>query len=204
MVKHTPPNDREQLTQLYHDFHFQYGVTLGRWAGLEQSLCTLFSDLCGFVRDSKVGDALFFSGRSFATRADLLSAAIRVSGLGEPEMAVLKAVLKKARQYSTSRNAIAHGVPQNFVARGTEYQGWRIKEHERAWEIGGIGVAQLREAEKSFLDLDLACHMIRDDMISYRRRRRKRLKPPEWYLELVQALPKHAYSQEEGQTPKES
>lgn len=201
MAKDRPPRDESTLSQIYHDFHFQYGLTLSRWASLEETLCITFCDLCGLHPDEPMGKALFFSGRSFTTRADLLSAAIRTSTLGEVEKLLLRAILKKARQYSTARNAIAHGVPSHFVQKGYVYQGWRIKEPEQTWEMGGIGIDQLKEAEKSFLDLGLICHEANMDALRPRGWRKKRLKPTEWYLERVQELPSAAYVPEEAPIP---
>jgi hypothetical protein len=203
MVEHASPNQPDKLMEVYNDFHFQYGVTLSRWAGLEETLCTIFCDLCGLHPDEPMGKALFYSGRSFTARADLLSAAIRTCALGEPEKALLRAILKRARQYSTARNAIAHGVPTHFSRKRFAYQGWRIKEPEQTWELGGIGIDQLKEAEMNFLGLSIICHEANMDALRPPRRwrRKKRLKPTEWYLEQVQELPNSAYPPEEAPIP---
>lgn len=189
-----PSTNVDELRKLYSEFHAQYGVTLGEWAGIEQSLCALFVKLCGFDPDHQMGPALFFSGRSFSTRVDLLLAAIRTAALDEAKRDLLRAVLKKARQYSVARNAIAHGVPNHYAHEGNDYQGWRIKEHERAWELGGIGIEQLAEAERNFMELNCICWMVSDHIGA--KRRKNQLKPTEWYLERVQSLPNHAYSAE--------
>src|SRR4026209_1198695 len=94
-----PPRlDRAFLSHLEQDFHATYGATLAGWAQLEQTLCQLFCALCRFRPGAKLGPALFFSGRAFNTRADLMAAAVRSSKLKEHEKALVRAILKKARQ----------------------------------------------------------------------------------------------------------
>lgn len=191
----------EDAKRRYEEFHLQYGIALSYWATLEENLCGMFCDLCGLDPDGDAGPAIFFSGRSFATRADLLSAAIRTSELGETEKALFRAILKKARQFSTARNAIAHGVPTNFKKSGNPYQGWRIKEGERTWEEGGIGIDQLRQAEANFRLLIAVS--VEVCLALFPKKRRKAV-PLETYLERVQALPNNAYSLEEAQNLSDS
>lgn len=185
---HLPPKGAEQLLKLHDDFHLQYGATLARWARLEQTLCDLFCGLTGL--GEVTGPALFFSGRSFNSRGDLLSAAIRTSGLNEDVLVILRAVLKKARQFNSARNTIAHGVPTHYVEKGVDYQGWRIKEGDQTWEPGGIGIDQLKAAAMNFTKLDLAA--MRAEALVRRKRRGSDL-PPLEHLELIQSLPTDAF-----------
>jgi hypothetical protein len=85
MVENYLPPDmmQEGLRKLEFEFYQQYGFTLSGWARLEQTFSRLFCALCGFEKDDPLGPALFFSGRSFNTRAALVGAAFRNAGLNE-------------------------------------------------------------------------------------------------------------------------
>jgi hypothetical protein len=185
-----PDTDRESLSKLEQDFYLIYGSTLAAWARLEQTLGQLFCVLCGFDPDNQLGRELFFSGRSFQTRADLLSAALRVSETPEEVKAVVRAVRKKARDYSGSRNAIAHGYPSHSIFPNIEWQGWRIKEGEQSHLPGGIGIEELKAAKSNFWQLEWAAEsatsLVRNHQRGYPQ-------PPEEHLERVQALPPNAF-----------
>ena len=169
-VPDTWPKSAEDLRKLYDEFHLQYGETLAQWALLEENLGEIFCWLCGFTFDHPLGRAVFYSGRSFATRADLLSAAIRCSERSKELGELFAAILKKARQLSSSRNVIAHGVPRNFFSDKEGCLGWTIKEGEFSWDRGGIGLHELENAEKNFRLLTIICTRILDRLNSSRRR----------------------------------
>jgi hypothetical protein len=198
---HLSPKDPAELLRLFNEFHLQYGMTLASWARLEESLGGIFSVLCGFDQFEGMGPALFYSGRSFATRADLLSAAIRTADLSDDYRELLRAILKKARQFSASRNQIAHGVPTHFIETKTPYQGWRIKGGEQIWRAGGVSLQDLINANANFRDLSiLSTHAEQARFKS----RKKQLTLLPAYLAQALALPSDAFLREEGQIDKGS
>jgi hypothetical protein len=134
-------------------FIMAYGSALISWAQVEDELCVLFGLLVGIQPEA--ARALFFSGRSFATRADLYSAAIATSACPEAAKKVHRAILKKARRFSSARNSIAHGVPA-FIAKHSE-EGIRIKQGQRRREPGGITLNEFGRATDLFQDLIDAC-----------------------------------------------
>ena len=167
------------------EFHLAYGKALASWAVIEDALCTAFCLCCKMNPMSQMGRSLFFSGRSFATRADLLSAAIPHSPFDASHQALLKALLKKARQFSSSRNAIAHGIPINLHTESEAYSGVKVKEGQAAWEAGGIGIDKLAEAEVNFDRLSAII-----ERAAWPRDRH------EEYLRQVQELPNAAFARE--------
>ncbi len=194
---HLPPKKPEELTRLYEEFHLQYGITLSQWATLEETLGEIFNRLCNFEEWHGMGPALFYSGRSFATRADLLSAAIRTAKVSADLTDLLRGILKKARQLSTSRNTIAHGVPTHYAESGLPYQGWRIKSGEETWSPGGVSIDELKIARENYRELAVIGSYAFSIL---NRSRRKGLKPPQEYLAQVQALPSDAFAPSEGQS----
>ena len=129
-----------------------------------------------------LGRAIFFSGRSFATRADLLSAVIPLSPFESDHQEFLKAILKKARQFSAGRNAIAHGIPVNLHSHDESYTGPKVKEGRTSWESGGIGIDALLMAQINFNSL---AEIIEQAVFPSAQR--------EEYLLRVQALPNEAF-----------
>jgi len=187
---HLPPKNPKELSRLYEEFHLQYGITLSEWASLEETLGEIFNRLCNFKTWHGMGPALFYSGRSFATRADLLSAAIRTANIAEDLSELLRAILKKSRQFSTSRNTIAHGVPTHYVESGVEYQGWRVKGGEEVWRPGGVGIDDLKAAHENYRTLTVICSYA---FSLLNRSKRQGLLTPQEYLAQVQALPSDAF-----------
>lgn len=132
----------------------QYGLALSAWSQIENRLGWLFSALCNLSSGPNgMGSALFYSGRSFASRADLLDAAIRANTTApEFQKALFRAILKKARQFSAARNRIAHGFPSTLVGVGP-YQGPKIREGDEIWLSDGIDLKMLHIAADNFLEL---------------------------------------------------
>lgn len=98
-----PPEDR------MNEFYIAYGKVIDEWAFIEFVLAHIFGAIT--LIDNRMSEALFYSGRSFQTRRDLLAAAIEHSpakGAADDILEFAKACLKKANQYSTFRNALAH------------------------------------------------------------------------------------------------
>jgi hypothetical protein len=183
-----PETDRESLSKLENEFYQQYGHTLANWARFEQSLSTLFCELCRLQRGD-LGSALFFSGKSFNTRAALLGAAARNAELEEEAQEVIRALLKKGRQFETARNKIAHGYPVHAIWPNVEWQGWRIKEGDEAHQPGGIGITELKNAAECFARLEFYAERVKTFVSNWRLGVEM---PPEGYLELIRALPNDA------------
>ena len=167
-----------------HDaFYIQYGKALASWAQVEDQLCVGFCLMLNQPPFGGFARALFFSGRSFASRADLMSAAIAHGNVEEVAKPVWKALLKKARQFSAARNAIAHGVPVSLHIDLAPYEGIKIKEGVGTWDEGGINVSQLAEAEGNFDKLNSMIHAA-----AFRQT------PFEECLSQVESLPNAAFS----------
>jgi hypothetical protein len=185
MAELVPSRSAHQHLNHVEVFYLCYGQTLAAWAELEQNLARVFCILCNMNSACGLGPALFFSGRSFATRADLLTAAVDAADKDLETALVIRAIIKKARQFSSARNAIAHGVPASFWENG-HTEGIRIKEGKRAYEHGGIGLPELHEAHANFSTLSMLARKV------YVAADEGRLQE---HLERVQALPKDAYKQ---------
>jgi hypothetical protein len=195
-----PDADRESIAKLEFDFYQQYGLTLANWARLEQTLSELFCEICGF-HTGELGPALFFSGKSFSARAALLGAAARSAGIAEPVQEVVRALLKKARQFETARNKITHGYPVHAVWNGVEWQGWRIKEGDEAYQPGGIGMDELKNAAQWFMQLEHYAGSARTLVSNWRSGAKMSV---EGYLEIIRALPNDALLPSEDPTASRS
>lgn len=97
------------------EFHLAYGRALSEWAAIEQRLFFWFQHLTNMPNG--VGRAVFYSAKNFNGRMDMLDAVSEKLPLDENTAAFLKSVSKKARQFASSRNALAHGETM-FDARG--------------------------------------------------------------------------------------
>ena len=183
-----PQIDRESLSKLEQEFYQQYGHALANWARLEQTFSELFCEVCRF-HAGELGPALFFSGKSFNTRSALLSAAVRASDLEEPVREVVRALLKKARQFETARNKITHGYPAHAVYDGVEWQGWRIKEGDEAYAPGGVGLQELQNAAECFSRLEFWVERTKSLISNWRVKARM---PVEEFLRPIRELPNDA------------
>jgi hypothetical protein len=192
-----PFADRENLSNLEALFHAEYGRALASWAMVEQSFSTLFCRVCEFDPEESLGPAIFFSGRSFQTRAALVGAACRNAGLDGDIQEIIRAALKKARQFETARNKIAHGYPTHIIFEGVDWQGWRIKEGENAKKPGGIGYMNLKSANLCFYEL---ARMVDRIKVLITARERGYFPPAEEYLGPIRELPNDALRLEEDLT----
>jgi hypothetical protein len=102
--KHERLNE-EALERLYPI----YGEAMLAWSNIEDTLCGWFHYLSGMGEPQ--ARAVFFSARSFAGRADMLSALLSVPA-GKPLVTdFVRDVLNKSLGYSQARNQLAHRVP---------------------------------------------------------------------------------------------
>lgn len=93
-------------------FHLEYGRAADAWATLEYVLSMWFRELAGMQNNNAafMSSRLFYSGRSFQTRRDLLRAALEETELDADTVAFFRAALKLSTTYSADRNRIAHRV----------------------------------------------------------------------------------------------
>jgi hypothetical protein len=138
------------LTDIDQFFH-AYGVALAEWAVVEFRLCSWFQMAAGLTISR--AEAIFFSGRSFQTRAEMLSAALEHSKLNDAWTAFAEEALAKAITYSSYRNHIAHGQVERGPSKESDPDHWRLcKPHE--WREGeGVGRQSLANATENFFSL---------------------------------------------------
>lgn len=100
----------EYINQAHGEFHHAFGTAMAEWAGLERSLYYWFARITRM--NHEMASAVFYSGRSFNARADMLQAAIdRADVLTKIEAMSVQEALKKVWAYSGFRNSMAHGEP---------------------------------------------------------------------------------------------
>jgi hypothetical protein len=98
----------KNVTEIANAFYLQYGRTVDAWASLERCLADCFRLLSG--TSIAMADAIFYSGRSFQTRRDLMLAALATSTLDKEIIDFLAAAVRRAAEYSKFRNQIAHRI----------------------------------------------------------------------------------------------
>jgi hypothetical protein len=95
-------------TREINEFQRHLGKAIAAWARIESMFCTYFQNLTGMQRVA--ARSVFFSARSFNGRSDMLKALIHVVDIKPTEYeSFLKAAIKKANQFVSTRNQIAHG-----------------------------------------------------------------------------------------------
>ena len=82
---------------------------MAQWARLESSMFYWF--MHAIDKPEAMARAVFFSAKSFTGRRDMFNGAIPHSPFHDDIKMFLKAASKKAGQYSTFRNRVAHGEP---------------------------------------------------------------------------------------------
>lgn len=101
----------ENLNQAHAEFHHAYGVAMSQWSGVERGLYLWFVHVTQMKE--KVARAVFYSARSFNARAEMLQAALEQADHLAPERReFISKALKRAWDYSSFRNRMAHGEPQ--------------------------------------------------------------------------------------------
>jgi len=89
-------------------FYHVYGKALAAWGEIEYGL-SLWFQVCTRL-EYNMAQNLFFSGRSFSTRSDLLFAALETANLDEKWKKVVVEGANKAGLHSATRNRLAHGL----------------------------------------------------------------------------------------------
>ncbi|MBZ0148402.1 MAG: hypothetical protein K8F62_12805 [Pseudorhodoplanes sp.] len=177
----------EALENASIEFFHAYGAAMAEWASVERALYYWFLGITG-MRDG-MARAIFYSGRSFNARAEMLQSAIGSAyRQSEAEVTFIKAALKKAWSYSGFRNNIAHGEPMLNVAGANEIfytivQGKRIGMSEPS-----VAIEDMETAAENFSKLK---QLLIDMIPEYRPQNPK---SPEEYLALVQGLPSQPHT----------
>ena len=190
------PEQVRQTNQVHAEFHHAYGLAMAQWAKLERMLYYWFAYITRV--EDKMARAIFFSGRSFNARAEMLLAAIEHAQLSAGQIEFIKASHKRAWGYSGFRNTITHGESMmnakllNGVVQSVEYL---IVQGKAVGPQGtDVSIDQLLTAADNFHRL---AEIIHNAHPVYGE---KPQKPPEEYLALVNALPNQANSKN-VQTP---
>ena len=105
------PDDLETET-----YQLALGKVIHAWAEMEAVLSEWFAELTNL--HFQVADDLFFSGRNFGTRCDLVRAAMKHTRVKEADLLLVKAFVAVAQRYSGFRNTVAHDQHVRFYGRG--------------------------------------------------------------------------------------
>jgi hypothetical protein len=173
------------------EFHQAYGTVLAEWANVERALFYWFWMLTG-MKDA-MARAVFYSGRSFNARADMLSAVIdtlhppeKIGPMRE-DLFFIKAGLKKSWSYSGFRNHATHGLPlMNITDDGLSFtlvQGDTVKKDD-----AGISIDHLLNAAENY---DILKQAMIDALPSHRQKSGLTIQQ---CLEQVRSLPTQTYS----------
>jgi hypothetical protein len=183
---------QEMLSRATFEFYHFYGHAMASWASLESSLQHWFSHLTGM--DHNMGSAIFFGARGFGARADMLDAAIQTcKSKPQAQIEFIKEAVKKARQYSSFRNKIAHGEPRLNVTKSGDIEDGGPVESAHYMLIQGKSGLSVKDPGISVTELNVAIGNIkrlRTYIISAANFRSvSGSKPPEECRALVLALP---------------
>jgi hypothetical protein len=134
-----------EIDRLYHAF----GRAMSEWASIEYYLSLFFSSASGL--DFAMAQAVFFSGRSFQTRAEMLNASLQHSKLEKSWKEFVSTTLKKSISYARFRNKLAHGLfhPDALDGYG-QPKDWKIKKAENWTTPGGISLDEIITAASNF------------------------------------------------------
>jgi hypothetical protein len=135
------PADIEKIKD---EFLLQYGKSLAAWAHIELALNLWFIELTGM--DGLMSSAVFYSGRSFQTRKDMLFASLLHTKQKTDSIEFMRAALKKAAAYSGARNQIAH---RNVYFNKTK-QAMILQEGEKFLTDDGINPEELLNMMDNF------------------------------------------------------
>jgi hypothetical protein len=100
----------EQMHDHSMCFFDSFGRLIAEWSAIERAFYTWFASVSGMKEG--MARSIFYSGKSFNSRADMLEAAFgNQSNMPPLDLDFIKASLKKARAYSAFRNSVVHGEP---------------------------------------------------------------------------------------------
>lgn len=171
MAQLRPTRDDER------EFYQAYGAAMANWAGLEYELGNLFISLTGLPE--RMGRAIFFSARSFLGRADMITECIPFVRTVPDGKRYLVDLVKLARKWAETRNALAHDMHGMIMQEGRKNPTYAITPSE-----GAI-------IEKK--DLAIICEnfFTLSQLVQYSRGRVKRLPEPELCRAALALLPKN-------------
>jgi hypothetical protein len=178
----------EVVARASAEFHLAYGMALSEWALVESSLYSWFQ-LTTDMKD-KMARSVFYSAKSFAGRAEMLEAALGESTHTTDILDFAKAVIKKARTYSTFRNEITHGEMLLTLKVGDENSAHYTLVQGKDINIDGITIDELKIATTNFKNL----RSLANDMLPMLRA--EYVQSPAEHLAQVRALPNQANSKD--------
>lgn len=107
------PESIPQLAQADQDawarFHKAYGEAMAAWSAIEHAILTLFAK--STKMDEITAQAVFFSAKSFNSRIDMFTAALKVDNRPKDILELLIEIRGRAAGYSGTRNQLAHHYP---------------------------------------------------------------------------------------------
>jgi hypothetical protein len=158
----TELNDLHPMDQ----FYLAFGKAMATWGEVEYGLSLWFTLATGL--NYEVAKDLFFSGKSFSTRSDLLGAALdpteggifpaTPSKVEQHWLDFAVAARNKAGSYSGVRNRLAHGVMHPNRAPGGSTE-WRLKEPAEWQRREGYTITQMRVIARNFSELSSILRM---------------------------------------------
>ena len=173
-------------------YHQALGEAIAAWADLEDVLGHWFCGVAGVNRFT--GLAIFYSGRNFGTRADMLAAAIAHPQCADIEIPIIKTGLAVARRYSTFRNGMAHDRHVQFFG-GDIY----FSKGDDVTKAIRLGTAHtLADILQACANIKRLTHLIRGPDLWVEQEQGWH----ERHYELLLQLPKLAHSSEASPTPK--
>jgi hypothetical protein len=190
-------SDSEKISQLSEidRFYHIFGKALAAWANIEWALAMWFKACTGLDYDTAIN--LFFSGKSFNTRTDLLLVSMETAKIADAWREFIFAARKKALGYSSSRNVLAHGLVYPSGSESDERghpTKWLVTEPSKRDEPGGIHYDDIVIIARNF---DALSSLLRVSYIYH-----TRAAPPEEYLRQLHELPNEAGSTELSQKQK--
>ncbi|MGE0665794.1 MAG: hypothetical protein AB7O49_04460 [Sphingomonadales bacterium] len=197
MIKFPGVTD-EEAEQASTEFFSAYGKAMGAWAVVERNLFQWFEYATNVPQ--KMARALFYSGRNYTSRSDMLKAVMAVpSRLTESQLAFLKAALKRADSYYSTRNNLAHGEPAIDASPNVD-----MRDRHGIFDSGTELAEQLGSAVKAS-DLQIATSNFSAlaDLLFFAHPDFHGKQPDklEGYLRQAQQLPTTALSLEPAQIP---
>ena len=173
-------------------FYHIYGKALASWGEIEYGLSLWFQVCTGLEHNA--AQNLFFSGRSFSTRSDLLFAALETANLDEKWHKVVVEGANKAGLHSATRNRLAHGLMHPNRSTDDKMD-WKIKEPAQWQGKDGYSHQQISVIAANFKSLST---ILRHSFLAHELK-----EPPTGFFRQLLELPNEAYSSELSRKQKE-
>jgi len=181
--------------EAWNEFYLIYGAAMVAWSRVERELGTLFATVTGMKPDLAM--RVFYSARSFQGRVDMFESAVTDSEIEDAVRNILKQALKRAGQYNSVRNIMAHDLPQRDFRDGPNFG--------QVVLIGPKGMFQKDDVKAKYVDRAITLDDLREVTENFNRLASviemlwavfpiKRASSHGKYLELVLELPTSPYS----------